>query len=156
VPELDKLPGEVCKHLDTKKNRCTIYATRPTTCMEYKCVYLQSAERGSKKMVGSMRPSRCHVVIEPTRGQTGGLVLKVDPKHPNAYLTGAVARFIVRNPDMPMVMRNKYLGPARAVNKAGVDLCRKYNADPNNIPEADADQVEQVRARRAAKDKVSG
>jgi len=135
VKELDKPAGVPCKHLNG--HRCGIYDERPESCRKYKCVYLQSKTYGRRKFTSSMRPSKCHVIFEPTRGATGGLLIKVDPKHRNAYLKGAVARFIVGNPQIPMLVRTEYTGPGRAVNKAGVDLCHKYNTDPDNVPGVD-------------------
>lgn len=43
IEELRKWTGQACKHLDgaVPTARCSIYASRPMACREYKCIWLQ-------------------------------------------------------------------------------------------------------------------
>ena len=66
IPELDKPAGPWCSHCAVGKG-CTIYDSRPSLCVEYKCLWLQSRERDPRYHLGEeLRPDRSKVVFSPT------------------------------------------------------------------------------------------
>jgi hypothetical protein len=60
VPELEKAPGERCKHLKPTGG-CGIYDTRPASCRDFECMFLQV------KMPTKFRPDKLKVVISGTK-----------------------------------------------------------------------------------------
>ena len=96
VEELDKPEWRMCQH--AKGGGCTIYPTRPTSCREYACVWLQSQE-GPVPLPGFLRPDRCGVILDTLLGNhTNMVVLRVAPgqldrmqdKHIQAVVAGIV------------------------------------------------------------------
>ncbi len=71
VGALDKLAGVWCAHA-TKGQGCGIYETRPASCREFACAWLQGAFRETE------RPDRIHGVAVPTTSGDG-LVVHEDP-----------------------------------------------------------------------------
>jgi hypothetical protein len=63
VPELEKPPGEKCKHV-LPTGGCGIYETRPASCRDFECVFLQT------KMPSKYRPDKLKVVISGTKDGT--------------------------------------------------------------------------------------
>jgi hypothetical protein len=59
VEALRKWPGQTCKHLDghIPDKRCTIYAKRPTACVNYTCAWLAGFGRDD------MRPDQSGVLV---------------------------------------------------------------------------------------------
>lgn len=62
VVELDKPRCVSCKHLD---KGCGIYATRPQSCREFECIWLQT-QKTSAPWPKRLRPDRCGVMFTPT------------------------------------------------------------------------------------------
>lgn len=60
---------------------CSIYESRPQTCRDFACVWLQDTEG---LMDDSYRPDRIGVVFQPTDDRTG-LVAHCDPSRPTAW-----------------------------------------------------------------------
>ena len=67
IPEMNKPAGKWCEQCDVGKG-CKIYETRPSRCVDYECVWLQSRTRGdaAHQLPDSLRPDRCKVVFSPT------------------------------------------------------------------------------------------
>lgn len=103
VKELNKEPNENCVHCNAGKG-CQIYETRPQTCREFNCLWLQN-----ELMPEEMRPDRTHVVLSvPTDGES--LVALVDEKRPDAYLkgpTGDLVRYFSRKTSVLVVVGEK-------------------------------------------------
>ena len=57
VKELNKKPGETCKHC-IEKTGCGIYEQRPQECKEFECAYLESGVTNI-----SLRPDNCNVMF---------------------------------------------------------------------------------------------
>lgn len=82
VPDLEpkKLPHQWCQHCDIGKG-CRIYETRPTTCREFECVWLQDTQN----LFGeNCRPDKLGVVFVPA-GDGIGLIAHCDPARPTAW-----------------------------------------------------------------------
>lgn len=94
VDELAKARGQWCAHC-TPGVGCHRYDTRPESCRDFECVWLQTQYQraGEAKMSPDLRPDRCHVVID-VRSDASGLVLDVDRARPEAHRTPAVAALI--------------------------------------------------------------
>lgn len=95
VPELDKPQFKWCDKCAPGKGGCTIHETRPDVCRGYECVWLQSQHRrhGEAALPVSLRPDRCHVIID-VRTDSRGLVLHVDPETPEAINRPVVGWFV--------------------------------------------------------------
>ena len=63
---------------------CNIYASRPKSCVDFECCWLQD-ERGI--MDDSMRPDRLKVIFQPVK-DGHGLVAHCDPSMPMAWRKG--------------------------------------------------------------------
>jgi hypothetical protein len=57
IPELNKLAGEWCPHCPGKG--CSTYQSRPNTCREYRCVWLERPE----SLPDELRPDKTSVVM---------------------------------------------------------------------------------------------
>lgn len=58
IPEIQKPESVLCKNC-TETKGCNIYNSRPTSCINFDCVYLQSND-----MDESLRPNECGVMFE--------------------------------------------------------------------------------------------
>lgn len=58
IPELDKPASVLCKNC-TENVGCNIYSSRPQSCKNFDCLYLQSDD-----MDESLRPNECRVMFE--------------------------------------------------------------------------------------------
>lgn len=56
VPEVNKKPGEKCKHCVNKG--CSIYDKRPQVCRDFECAYLQSNADNV-----NLRPDKCGMMF---------------------------------------------------------------------------------------------
>jgi len=91
VDELEKPACSWCKLADPRAG-CTAYATRPQSCRDFACVWLQSQAR-PEPLPESMRPDRSRVVLD-TMTDGSGLVAHVDPDRPDAHESGPVGRLL--------------------------------------------------------------
>lgn len=64
IPKLDKPAGKWCEHCAIGVG-CKIYDNRPDTCIDFKCMWLESFEHGFG-FTEEMRPDRCKVVFGAT------------------------------------------------------------------------------------------
>lgn len=94
ITELEKPRDQWCKHVD-KGVGCTIYETRPESCRGFECVWLQSQAKPGYEWDASLRPDRCHVVVDIANDQKT-LVAHVDPGYPNAAAEGSAAKMLAR------------------------------------------------------------
>lgn len=79
IPELKKMPNQWCDHCAIGRG-CTIYDTRPTSCVEFVCFY-----RGSEGPLPiALRPDKCKVVIAPTTNERV-ISAHVDAGMPHAW-----------------------------------------------------------------------
>lgn len=91
VPEVQKTAKEWCKHCEIGKS-CRIYETRPTRCVEYKCVWLELTEAGMNPPL-ELRPDHSKVVINMTTSpQVVDLVTM--PNYPDAWKKPAIQALI--------------------------------------------------------------
>lgn len=88
VEEIEKPRYEWCKHCDPKSG-CKIYETRPKSCVEFSCLWLQGFGDDWFK------PNRSKIVAT---GDSNGLnvVLHLDPNYPLAYKETRVQSLIYR------------------------------------------------------------
>lgn len=69
IAELEKPASKWCQHCDVGLG-CTIYQTRPKTCVDFKCLWLLSQEQEPKyPLPESLRPDRCRVVFGATTNE---------------------------------------------------------------------------------------
>ncbi len=61
-PELNKPAGEWCQHCAVGKG-CKVYDARPTVCVEFQCMWLQSQNRSTQPLPVELRPDKCKVVF---------------------------------------------------------------------------------------------
>lgn len=78
IPELQKPAHSWCPSY-RKGAGCTVYATRPRSCAEFMCMYLQA-----DVLPESWRPDKAKFVIWTGREQHR-LIIDVDPQHPTAW-----------------------------------------------------------------------
>lgn len=122
VRELDKACGEDCEHLDRdKRDGCTIYATRPLVCQQYRCAWLTDAGFGDTWH----RPDRLGVLftvrdVNPDVGSFSGSVLVAHETRPGAFdepgakkfMKHVAGRFVVLCFGGPILDRTFAMGPA--------------------------------------------
>ena len=88
VTELGKPACTDCP--SASKRGCAVYATRPQSCRDFECLWLQTQE-----MPDDLKPDVSKVMLSATLdGQR--VVAYVDPAYPNAHRRGAMAKFIDR------------------------------------------------------------
>ena len=91
VPELSKPRDQWCGKCDKRGGGCTVYETRPQSCREFECLWLQSqSKEGMRRWPMELRPDRSHVVLATTHGDEPGVVAHVDPGYPDAWRAGAM------------------------------------------------------------------
>lgn len=93
VTELNKPGNTWCQHC-TPGVGCGIYDTRPKSCRDFSCAWLQSQVR-SNPLPLELRPDHSRVLMTVTDDGTRG-VFVVDPSRPNAAERPAVKRLIDR------------------------------------------------------------
>ncbi len=78
-----------CIHLDKEARGCGIYATRPSSCVGFACMWLA----GHPKLTGAMRPDRFGVIVwyEETKF---GATYCVDETIPGAFETPTIKGFL--------------------------------------------------------------
>ena len=88
VVELKKPGGVWCEHAEPLAacGGCTVHASRPPTCRDFECVWLQSQHRrhGESAMPQELRPDRCGVIFDVLK-DGAGLVAHVDPRKEGAH-----------------------------------------------------------------------
>lgn len=63
IPELSNKPaGEWCQHCNVGQG-CGRYETRPATCVEFECMWLQSQAKETTRQPLELRPDKCKVVF---------------------------------------------------------------------------------------------
>src|SRR5882724_563871 len=82
IPELGKPHCQWCTNCH-KSVGCKIYETRPNSCREFRCVWLQS-QSWPKPWGEELRPNRTKVVL-CAMSDGKGVVAQVDPAFPGAY-----------------------------------------------------------------------
>ena len=67
IPETKKRAGEWCGDCAIGKG-CKIYATRPKSCVDFECLWLQSQSREHphERLAPELRPDRSKVVLAPS------------------------------------------------------------------------------------------
>lgn len=67
IPQLEKPAGEWCHNCAIGKG-CKVYETRPTVCVEFECLWLQSQQRSDpgEALPLALRPDKCKVVFGPS------------------------------------------------------------------------------------------
>lgn len=82
VKELTKPKNKWCVHCAIGVG-CKVYEDRPTSCVEFKCMWLQSQE-GLSKLPVKLRPDKCKVVLHPSADEKN-IIARVDPNYLNAW-----------------------------------------------------------------------
>jgi hypothetical protein len=69
ITELEKPAGKWCQHCDVGVG-CQVYDTRPSTCVEFKCLWLLSKDAEPQHhLPDALRPDRCKVVFSPSTNE---------------------------------------------------------------------------------------
>ena len=85
IAEIDKAAGVACDHCSTN---CTIYAERPTACVEFSCAYHQM-----EKANVALRPDNLGVVFEKLADDL--MFGSVNPKHKDfRHMNGQIGQFL--------------------------------------------------------------
>jgi hypothetical protein len=92
IEELGKVQGVWCEHCKPGTG-CGAYATRPPSCQQFECLWLQTQKDPVAKFPPNLRPDRCHVVLV-TLDEGQALVAHVDPAYPDAYQTGGLGHLV--------------------------------------------------------------
>ena len=90
-PGLFKPAGTWCTHCQVGKG-CGAYATRPTSCRTYTCVWRQWRET-SNDVPDALRPDRCKVVIDAAADGSGHYV-RCNADRPDAWRDPAVQKIL--------------------------------------------------------------
>ena len=78
IPEVDKLPGQWCRHL-VQGRGCGIHPTRPSVCRTFFCHYLRNPQLGPE-----WKPDRAKFVLYTEMGGKR-LVVAADAAAPSAW-----------------------------------------------------------------------
>jgi len=62
IPEVETPAGSWCSHCHVGKG-CKIYETRPTTCANFECLFLESQSVPGQAFPLNLRPDKCKVVF---------------------------------------------------------------------------------------------
>lgn len=115
IPALQKPAGKWCGHCAIGEG-CKIYEDRPTLCVDFQCVWLQSFDHGAG-MADDMRPDRCKVVFSPTT-KDGLMSATTMPGYAGAWRRGAARRII----DLMLKSGLRVVvGPPRSTTKIMID-----------------------------------
>ena len=91
IPKMDKPAGKWCTHCSIGKG-CKIYDTRPQTCIDFTCLWLESHYHDADMPIEA-RPDRCKVVFSATTKEKiiAGTTM---PGMENAWRSGAAKKII--------------------------------------------------------------
>ncbi|MEJ1161952.1 hypothetical protein [Prosthecomicrobium sp. N25] len=108
VREMDKGRGQWCPEC-LKGTGCRIYATRPQSCRDFACAWLEAPPGPARQALGdALRPDRCRVIFLP--GETGsGLCAETDPATPTAW----------QRPDILAILQRTAARGQKALARAG-------------------------------------
>lgn len=81
VSEIEKPPRQWCQHCNIGEG-CAIYDTRPESCKRFECFWYSN-----EWIPNSLRPDRCHFVMEGMQEANAVLVI-LDPDYPQAWRHG--------------------------------------------------------------------
>lgn len=144
VPDLEptKKPHQWCQHCQIGKG-CGIYETRPKTCKEFECVWLQDTRNLFDE---SCRPDRVGVVIVPADDGMG-LIAHCDPSRPTAWRN---EKILAR---LKVCAKGGYLAAARAGPRYWVITpTTEWEVTPDNVvADKDGNQVDVRVPREIAK-----
>lgn len=119
VIELEKPTNVWCEHCD-KGVGCKIYATRPQTCRDFECLWLQIPE-----MPDELKPDRSKVVLTPTSDEEG-IVAFIDPAYPNSHRSGDMGRMLkIWSQEQNMVII-ACIGEERQILFSGTHIPEKF------------------------------
>lgn len=91
IKELAKPADTWCSNCDVGKG-CKVYATRPGSCGEFECVWLQTQD-APEPLGPELRPDICGVVLV---GGEALLQAHVDTDRPNAWREGPVGDILAK------------------------------------------------------------
>ena len=57
IPEIQKPENVLCQNC-TKNSGCNIYSSRPKSCIDFKCLFIET------DMVEELRPNKCNIIFE--------------------------------------------------------------------------------------------
>lgn len=87
-PDGVKQRHERCVHL--KNQRCGIYAERPTSCREFRCLWLQGL------LPAHLRPDKVRAVADVNGPGGDMIVLHIQPSDRGAHRKGALGEWVAR------------------------------------------------------------
>jgi len=91
VEELQKPPCAKCKY---EEGRCGIYVSRPPSCREFKCLWLDLV--GTEyELPKAMRPDKCGVIFA-VESNNEFITMNVDPARPNSVNNAGVKKLASR------------------------------------------------------------
>jgi hypothetical protein len=88
IPELEKPAGPACPNC-ILSGGCKIYASRPSVCREFECLWLTTRE-----LPGNMRPDRIGTILMED-DETGEYRAVCAPEHPQAWRNPRVFAHLV-------------------------------------------------------------
>ena len=93
ISELQKPEWKMCQHACA--TGCGIYESRPQSCRDYRCIWLQS-QGGPGALPSRLRPDRCGVIFDQPDGleNTGLIVARAAPGQEEKLRGSAVAAFV--------------------------------------------------------------
>jgi hypothetical protein len=81
IDELAKPIDTWCQHCKPGNGGCSIYASRPATCVNFSCGWL--THPNYPNFGDEWFPARAKMIVGPM--PNGGLLITVDPAYPNAW-----------------------------------------------------------------------
>lgn len=94
IPELAKPVDKWCSHCEIGTG-CSIYSSRPGSCVEFACAWLQGQDEKLKPSV-EFRPDKLKVMLFCPIEDPTNVIAVVDPKIPNAWKSAFAMTFMAR------------------------------------------------------------
>jgi hypothetical protein len=91
IPELDKPQDRWCTHCAVGSG-CRIYESRPASCRDFECVWLQS-QKEAKPLPLALRPDKSKMVLTLSQNRKD-VMGYCDPSAPHAWKEAAMFRLL--------------------------------------------------------------
>ena len=118
IKELNKPVNEWCTHCN--HTSCMIYDTRPESCREFECLWMQAPVL----LPESLKPSRSKVVLSSTEDGEA-IVAHVDQTYPRAHMEGPMKAFLRKIAEKGTLVI-AVIGEDRQFLYSGKNLPEKY------------------------------
>ena len=119
IADLDKPAGKWCGHCFVGQG-CSIYQDRPTVCVEFKCLWLESQSRADahEHLPLAMRPDKSKCVISPSTNPNVMSVITANGS-PDAWRRTDIRRLLIGLVKHGMSV---VIGPAASTRKTMLDM----------------------------------